>query len=757
MTPFSLVQNFYFVLFLALLSACNSGPVDRIETTGGSVGTPTPANAPPTMTSLPPVITTNEDQPTGNFLLRISDSDSTLTCASILKSASQNNPVLLNDGIIISGTAPFCYVKFVPIPQASGSASVEFSVFDGTVSSTPVIITFTVVPINDPPTIFPIANQILLEDIPFSSIPVILYDRDSVLTCTSSILKSSSNPAVLPASQIVFGGIYPNCTMSLTSAANASGSSTITLTVTDATSAYLSQDVTFEVTVLPVNDAPTISDVSDQSTVVNISKTAIPFTIGDIDSNLNCASSVLTATSNPAILATSGIVISGTAPNCFMTLNPVPNAIGVVTASLTVSDGTLTASDSFDLSISLSSFSRMAGGTNASSMNTAIVVDANFNTYLSGYTDGNFEGENLVGLKDAYIVKYNSIGVKQWAVLAGVSGAYTYGESLVVDANGNVFLTGSTTGSLHGQTQSGLRDLFLIKYNSSGVRQWTKQSGAAASTSIGQSLALDSSGNVLIAGSTTKSLDGQMISGNKDALIMKFDNNGAKLWTKLLGGAHFETSASSIAIDSVGNIYLSGNTNGNLDSEIYFGTSDSFITKYNNAGIKQWTKLLGGTGFQTISFAVAVDPLQNVYLTGLTKGGLDDQSLAGEMDVFLAKWDSSGAKLWTRQSGVLDSQTVGKGIAVDSNANVYVVGHTYGSLDGQVLTGTSDAFLLKYTTDGSKQWTKLKGIVSAETYAHGISLDRFGNPSVGGISTGDFNGELLKGIYDSFLTNIFAQ
>jgi hypothetical protein len=78
-------------------------------------------------------------------------------------------------------------------------------------------------------------------------------------------------------------------------------------------------------------------------------------------------------------------------------------------------------------------------------------------------------------------------------------------------------------------------------------------------------------------------------------------------------------------------------------------------------------------------------------------------------------------------------------------------------LDGQVLTGVSDAFLLKYTSDGSKQWTKLKGVVSAETYAHSVSLDRLGNPSVGGISTGDFNGELLKGIYDSFLTNSFAQ
>jgi hypothetical protein len=756
MTPFSQIRTICFVLLLALLSACNSGPVDRIET-AASVGTPPPANASPTMTSLPPVITTNEDQATGNFSLTISDADSTLTCESIIKSASLSNPVLLNDGIIISGTAPYCKIKFIPIPHASGSAAVTLSVSDGTASSTPLIITFTVVPINDPPTIFPIANQILLEDIPSSTIPVVLYDRDSVLTCTSSILKSSSNPAVLPGDQIVFGGVYPNCTMTLLSGVNASGTSTVTLTVTDATSAYLSQDVTFEVTVLPVNDAPTISEVNDQSTFVNIPKTAIPFTIGDIDSNLTCASSVLKATSNPAILTTSGIVISGTTPNCFITLNPVANALGVVTASLTVSDGTLTASDSFDLSISLSSFSRMAGGTNASSMTTAIVVDANFNTYISGYTDGNFEGESLVGLKDAYIIKYNSIGVKQWVVLAGVSGAYTYGQSLAVDGNGNVFLTGSTTGSLHDQTQSGLRDLFLIKYNSSGIRQWTKQSGASASNSIGQSLALDSTGNVFIAGSTTKSLDSQLISGDKDAFIMKYDNNGTKLWTKLSGGIHFETSASSIAIDSIGNIYLSGNTNGNLDSEIYFGTSDSFISKYNSAGIKQWTKLLGGAGFQTTSFAIAVDPLQNVYLTGLTKGGLDGQTFAGEMDVFLTKWDSSGAKLWTRQSGVLDSQTVGRGIAVDSNANIYVVGHTYGSLDGQVLTGVSDAFLLKYTSDGSKQWTKLKGVVSAETYAHSVSLDRLGNPSVGGISTGDFNGELLKGIYDSFLTNRFTQ
>jgi trimeric autotransporter adhesin len=200
--------------------------------------------------------------------------------------------------------------------------------------------------INAAPVLSVLADQTTNED---SALPFgfNITDSDSLLNCTTSMTATSSNVSLLPVSGIVFSGTAPNCTATLTPAANQSGSSTVTLTVTDG----VSSDVkTFNFTVNAVNDAPVISAIiakvtnEDTPIVVN-------FTISDVDSTLNCSTSMTASTSNASLVAVSGIVFSGTAPNCAATITPVADQNGILNLTFRVSDTSLYADQTFSLTV----------------------------------------------------------------------------------------------------------------------------------------------------------------------------------------------------------------------------------------------------------------------------------------------------------------------------------------------------------------------------------------------------------------------
>ena len=113
------------------------------------------------------------------------------------------------------------------------------------------------------------------------------------------------------------------------------------------------------------------------------------------------------------------------------------------------------------------------------------------------------------------------------------------------------------------------------------------------------------------------------------------------------------------------------------------------------------TKQLGtsNTGWAT---GVATDSSGDVYVTGGTGGVLDGNTSAGNEDLFVVKYNSSGKKQWTKQVGT-SSIDQANGVATDSSGNVYVTGETYGGLDGNTNAGNSDLFVIKYNSDGVKQ------------------------------------------------------
>ena len=107
------------------------------------------------------------------------------------------------------------------------------------------------------------------------------------------------------------------------------------------------------------------------------------------------------------------------------------------------------------------------------------------------------------------------------------------------------------------------------------------------------------------------------------------------------------TSSSDVAHgvtnDSSGNVYVAGYTYGGLDGNSSTGQGDLFVVKYNSSGTKQWTKQLGTSSDEKAN-AIATDSSGNVYIAGLTGGGLDGNSSAGDGDIFVVKYDSEGNK-----------------------------------------------------------------------------------------------------------------
>jgi hypothetical protein len=395
---------------------------------------------------------------------------------------------------------------------------------------------------------------------------------------------------------------------------------------------------------------------------------------------------------------------------------------------------------------------KQMGVAGARTNDNSVATDASGNVYVAGYTRGGLDGNTLTGTYDQFVTKYDSSGVKQYTRQMGVAGKTASGYSVATDASGNVYVAGSTSGGLDGNTLTGTYDFVVTKYDSSGVKQYTRQLGVTGQNTYGLSVATDASGNVYVAGATYGGLDGNTLTGTNDFFVTKYNSSGVKQYTRQLGVAGQITYGESVATDAIGNVYVAGITGGGLDGNTLTGTNDFFVTKYNSNGVKQYTRQLGVTGQATYGESVATDASGNVYVAGDTTGGLDGNTLTGTRDFFVTKYNSSGVKQYTRQLGVAGKATVGRSVATDASGNVYVAGDTTGGLDGNTLTGTYDFFVTKYNSSGVKQYTRQLGVAGKATASQSVATDASGNVYVAGDTAGGLDGNTLTGTQDFFVT-----
>jgi hypothetical protein len=298
-----------------------------------------------------------------------------------------------------------------------------------------------------------------------------------------------------------------------------------------------------------------------------------------------------------------------------------------------------------------------------------------------------------------FLVKYNSAGVLQWTKLMGTTEAEV-GYDVAIDSSGNSYVTGFTAGTLDG-TSAGMSDIFLVKYNSSGDKQWTRQLGANMHD-YGYAVAVDSSGNAFVTGTTTGNLVGSSFGGynTPDTFLVKYNSSGTKQWTAQVGESAWN-GGHDVTTDSSGNAYVTGYTRGTIDGLSNQGGQDMFLMKYNSSGTRQWSRMLG-TSEDNYGNGIALDSSNNIYVTGYTEDGLDGNSSAGEGDIFLVKYNSSGTKQWTVQHGT-SANDYGKKIAIDAKGYIYLLADGYGGIDGNTNSGSGDIYLIKYNSSGVKQ------------------------------------------------------
>jgi len=329
-----------------------------------------------------------------------------------------------------------------------------------------------------------------------------------------------------------------------------------------------------------------------------------------------------------------------------------------------------------------------------------------------------------------YNLSVSAPPVLEWTRQLGTSG-YEEAYAIAVDSAGNVYITGETSGNLGG-TNAGSNDVWLAKYDNSGNQQWIRQFGTSQSD-YSYGVAVDSAGNVYLTGDTLGNLGGTS-AGSRDAWVAKYNSSGTQQWIRQLGTSQSDSSY-GVAVDSAGNVYLTGGTSGNLGGT-NAGNSDAWVAKYNSSGTQQWIRQLG-TSQSDSSYGVAVDSAGNVYLTGDTLGNLGGTN-AGSRDAWVAKYNSSGNQLWIRQFGTSQYDST-SGLAVDKFGNVYITGDTKGNLGGTYAGVDSDAYVAKFSSSGTQQWIQQFG-TSLYDYPYGIAVDRFNNVYVAGGTDGSLGG-----------------
>ncbi|MFW9940510.1 MAG: SBBP repeat-containing protein [Candidatus Thorarchaeota archaeon] len=232
-------------------------------------------------------------------------------------------------------------------------------------------------------------------------------------------------------------------------------------------------------------------------------------------------------------------------------------------------------------------------------------------------------------------------------------------------------------------------DMCCVKFNNLGQYQWNSTLGYIGED-FAQAIALDSSGNIYLTGFV---YDG----GDDDVCLVKFDSNGQYQWNRTWGGIE-DDRAFSIAVDSSDNIYLAGEYTIVDDID-----SDFFLVKYNNLGEYQWNSIWGGDGMD-MAFDLALASSDHIYLVGGYEIGPTDT------DICLVCFDDSGISQWNRTWGgiYVDAATT---IELDSSNNIYIGGAT--DIDGM---GLYDFCLIECDNIGFQKWNHTWGGSGADIY-----------------------------------------
>jgi hypothetical protein len=306
-------------------------------------------------------------------------------------------------------------------------------------------------------------------------------------------------------------------------------------------------------------------------------------------------------------------------------------------------------------------------------------------------TSGNVYVTGYGGAPDFYAfvtIKYNASGQEEWRAGYFFPNSINFATAIAIDHAGNVYVTGTS-----GTFGSGGWDYVTIKYSSSGQQQWVAQyNGPDNSDDRASAIAVDDLGNVYVTGTSGVSAD---------YATLKYNGSGQQQWV-----ARYSAQGNSVAIgvDNLGNVYVTGSSSG-----------DYATIKYNNSGEEEWVARYP----EGNPIAMAVDDLGSIYVTGSSAG-----------DYATIKYDTLGQRLWVAQyNGTGNGDDRAAGLAIDDSGNVYVTGASSES-DGFPSYAT-----VKYNSVGQQQWaSRYHSPDNLGDIATAITVSRSGNVYVTGMS-----------------------
>jgi hypothetical protein len=367
-------------------------------------------------------------------------------------------------------------------------------------------------------------------------------------------------------------------------------------------------------------------------------------------------------------------------------------------------------------------YSTFLGGNGGNEYANDIAVDGSGNAYITGQTDSsNFPGVTggsiqpsfAGGSTDAFVTKINAAGSAiSYSTYLGDTAEDT-GLAITVDGSGNAYVTGITAstsfpgvtgGSIQPSHAGGYYDVFATKINAAGSAISYSTYLGGSGEDIVSDIVVDGSGNAHITGFTDStaftgvngsSLQPSFAGGAYDAFLTKINAAGSAItWSTYLGDTGYDYGA-SIAIDSSGNVVVSGGTDstsfpgvsgGSLQSS-NAGSHDAFITKINGSATSiVWSTFLGGNSFDGLpAGSMGLDSSNNVYIggatysttfNGVTGTSMQPSHAGGTTDSYVAKINAAGTSIgYATFLGSTGDDNI-LGLTADAAGNVYVTGLT---------------------------------------------------------------------------------
>ncbi|MGK0619500.1 SBBP repeat-containing protein [Meiothermus cerbereus] len=335
---------------------------------------------------------------------------------------------------------------------------------------------------------------------------------------------------------------------------------------------------------------------------------------------------------------------------------------------------------------------------NAESQAKGVATDADGNIYVVGnaYVSAS-------GASKGFILKLSPSGARLSSVkLDEATPNVENGLTGVTVVGSDVYVGGYTAGTVPGGTNAGGEDAALYKYSTSLSLQWARQFGSPGKDHI-TAIGVDSAGDVYAAGFASGALPGQTLLGDTDAFVVKHNSSGTQQWLSQFGTIVGGDSANALAV--VGSdVYVAGYVAGPYEPGFnYNGGTDLFVTKFTSAGNETWRRQYSPTDPAKIDpYGIAADASGNVYIVGEVNASVDGiQTHNGGQDIFILQYLADGTVGWARQQGSAQDEIA---LAVTlRGSDLYLTGWSKGALDDYTNAGLEDIFVLKYDTSGDKK------------------------------------------------------